>query len=61
MVGGLALVLGYEGSLSFLGYPGGPTISRTAEHNAIGLGPVHPKEAYSPECVEGTFSEIRNG
>ena len=26
-----------------------------------GLGPVHPKEAYSPECVEGTFSEIRNG
>ena len=25
------------------------------------LGPVHPKEAYSPECVEGTFSEIRNG
>ena len=52
MVGGLALVLGYEGPLSFWGYAGGPTISRTAEHDALGLGPVHSKEIYAPERVE---------
>lgn len=52
MAGGLALVLGSEGPLSFFGLPGRPTISRTAEHDALGLGPVHPKEIYAPERVE---------
>ena len=52
MVGGLALVLGYEGPLSFWGYAGGPTISCTAEHDALGLGPVRPKEIHAPERVE---------
>ena len=57
MVGGLALVLGYEGPLSFWGYAGGPTISCTTEHDALGLGPVHSKEIYAPERVERPFEK----
>ena len=51
------MVLGSEGSLSFFGLPGRPTISRTAEHDALGLGPVHSKEIYAPERVERPFEK----
>jgi len=31
----------------------------SSEHDAIARGAAHPSEAYSPECVEGKFSEVQ--